>query len=172
MNLLYSCISPDVAATRSVLSLHSSIVLTSHLPAEYTALTDKQRGHARHEQRTILCKAVTRGGVLGVKTPPKLFAIFLVSQLCLFVQQNIFRLRLLKIDVCLNYLQCQFMLDLIYITSTERLFLLSENTISADFDQFTCTCIWLVTACGITRNGKKIPNRNPCRHAQKLIILK
>ena len=121
MNLLYSCISPDVAATRSVLSLHSSIVLTSHLPAEYTALTDKQRGHARHEQRTILCKAVTRGGgvlaLLGVKTPPKLFAIFLVSQLCLFVQQNIFRLRLLKIDVCLNYLQCQFMLDLIYINS-------------------------------------------------------
>jgi len=32
------------------------------------------------------------GGVLGVKTPRKLFAIFLVSQLCLFVQQNIFRL--------------------------------------------------------------------------------
>jgi len=55
-------------------------------------------------------KAVTRGSVLGVKTPPKLFAIFLVSQLCLFVQQNIFQLRLLNIGVCLNYLQCQFML--------------------------------------------------------------
>ena len=57
-------------------------------------------------------KAVTRGGgVLGIKTPPKLFAIFLLSQLCLIVQQNIFRLRLLNIGVCLNYLQCQFMLD-------------------------------------------------------------
>jgi len=31
----------------------------------------------------IATKAVTRGGgVLGLKTPPKLFAIFLVSQLC------------------------------------------------------------------------------------------
>ena len=51
-----------------------------------------------------LTKAVTRGGgVLGVKTPPKLFAIFLVSQLCLFVQPNIFYLRLLDIGVYLNY---------------------------------------------------------------------
>jgi len=63
----------------------------------------------------VVVKAVTRGGVLGVKTPPKLFAISLVSQLCLFVQQNIFLLRLLNIGVCLNHL----------------------------------------------------PNRNPCRHAQK-----
>ena len=61
-----------------------------------------------------------RNCVLGVKTPPKLFAIFLVSQLCLFVQQNIFRLRLLNIGVCLNYLQCQFMLDLIYINSKSQ----------------------------------------------------
>jgi len=39
-----------------------------------------------------------------LKHPPKLFAIFLVSQLCLFVQQNIFRLRLLNIGVCMKVL--------------------------------------------------------------------
>ena len=56
--------------------------------------------------RTLNCaayKAVTRRGVLGVKTPPRNYLkFFLVSQLCLFVQQNISRLRLLNIGVCLN----------------------------------------------------------------------
>jgi len=46
-----------------------------------------------------------------LKHPRNYLQFFLVSQLCLFVQQNIFRLRLLNIGVCLNYLQCQFMLD-------------------------------------------------------------
>jgi len=136
---------------------------------------------------------------LGVKTPPKLFAIFVVSQLCLFVQQNIFRLRLLDIGVglCLNYLLCHFMLDLIYINSKSQssiiiiikkvkiiVTLSIKNTAGALCNQCTyhaaltylilicVVCIWLVTVCGITWNGKKIPNRNPCRHAQKLTILK
>ena len=65
----------------------------------------------------VINKAVTRGVFWVLKHPPKLFAIFLVSQFCLFVQQNIFRLQLLNIGVYL-------------------------------------------------------PNRNPCRHAQKLTILK
>ena len=43
---------------------------------------------------------------MGVKTPPEIICNFLVSQLCLFVQQNM-------------------------------------------------SSVWLVTACGITRNGKK-----------------
>jgi len=40
---------------------------------------------------------------LGVKTPSEIICIFLVSQLCLFVQQNIFRLRLLNIKKCKNF---------------------------------------------------------------------
>ena len=54
-----------------------------------------------------ITKAVTKGGgCFGCSNTPKLFAIFLVSQLCLFVQQNIFRLRLLNIGVYLNYHKC------------------------------------------------------------------
>ena len=65
------------------------------------------------EQGVISCiyytrdigQGITRGVFWVLKHPPKLFAIFLVSQLCLFVQQNIFRLRLLNIKKCKNFLK-------------------------------------------------------------------
>ena len=44
---------------------------------------------------------------MGVKTPPKLFAFILVSQLCLFVQQNMqacTKLTILKFKKCKNFL--------------------------------------------------------------------
>jgi len=62
--------------------------------------------HMYNGLASTAAKAVTRGVFWVLKHPPKLIANFLVSQLCLFVQQNIFRLRLLNIGVCLNYLKC------------------------------------------------------------------
>ena len=57
---------------------------------------------------------------MGVITPPKSLALFCLAHFVLFVKQNIFELWLLHIGACINFLQCQFMLDLIYINSTSQ----------------------------------------------------
>jgi len=49
---------------------------------------------------TMSLKAGTRGVFWVLKHPRNYLQFFLVSQLCLFVQQNIFWLRLLNIGVC------------------------------------------------------------------------